>query len=204
MNLIFDLDGTLIDSRMRLYCLFQKLVPQCNLSFDQYWNFKRNKISNATILSEHFGFDTVHINEFHSEWMGKIEAAEFLALDQNFPAIFETLDRLKLQAKLYVCTARQSKKPAVDQLDRLGLLPYFEDIMVTEQRLSKAELISRILDLGSEDWIIGDTGLDIQVGQSMGIRTCAVLTGFLSEVSLRAYMPDLIINSAADFSMPAH
>jgi phosphoglycolate phosphatase len=76
--------------------------------------------------------------------------------------------------------------------------------MVTEQRTGKAELISLIPSLGPEDWIIGDTGLDIQVGQSLGIRTCAVLTGFLNEAYLREYMPDLIITSAADFNIPVN
>lgn len=202
MNVIFDLDGTLIDSRLRLYRLFQKLVPDSKLTFEAYWEFKRNRISNEIILAKEFGFDVGRIDQFLSQWMGKIETPEFLVLDQNFTSMHETLERLQREATLYVCTARQTKKPVIDQLDRLGILTYFEDIMVTEQRRSKAELISLIAGLGSQDWFIGDTGLDIQVGQALGIKTCAVLTGFLNEASLRQYTPDLVLNRAADFRIP--
>ena len=45
MNIFFDLDGTLIDSKLRLYSLFQKLVPESILTYDEYWKYKMNKIS---------------------------------------------------------------------------------------------------------------------------------------------------------------
>lgn len=202
MNLIFDLDGTLIDSRMRLYQLFKTLVPRAKLSFEEYWHFKSNKVSNEAILAQEFGFDRAQIDQFKSEWMSKIEAPKFLAFDQNFPFMHETLEYLKKEATLYVCTARQTRKPVIDQLKQLDILSYFEDIMVTEQRTNKVELISHIAGLESQDWIIGDTGLDIQVGKALGIKTCAVLTGFLSAASLREYMPDLIIDCATDFRTP--
>jgi len=47
--------------------------------------------------------------------------------------------------------------------------------------------------------MIGDTGKDIQVGQMLGIKTCAVLSGFLNEKALLNYGPDLILPTAADF-----
>jgi len=199
MNVIFDLDGTLIDSRLRLYRLFQKLVPDSKLTFEAYWEFKRNKISNEIILAKEFGFDVGRIDRFIIDWMDKIETPEFLALDQNFPFMHETLQRLQRQATLYVCTARQVRHSAVDQLNRLSLLNYFTDIMVTEQRKSKMDLIRYISNLGPQDWIIGDTGLDIKVGRDLGMKTCAVLSGFLNEKKLRDYAPDLILPNAADF-----
>ena len=36
MNIFFDLDGTLLDSKERLYYLFQHLVPECKFSFEEY------------------------------------------------------------------------------------------------------------------------------------------------------------------------
>lgn len=202
MNVIFDLDGTLIDSRLRLYRLFQQLVPNSRLTFEAYWEFKRNKISNEIILAKEFGFNVGRIDRFIINWMDKIEAPEFLDLDRNFPSMHRTLERLETQATLFVCTARQVRQSAIDQLNRLALLNYFEDIMVTEQHNSKAELIGDISSLGPQDWIIGDTGLDIQVGRALGIKTCAVLTGFLNEASLRPYMPDMVLARATDFSIP--
>ena len=201
MNLIFDLDGTLIDSRQRLYCLFQQLVPSSKLTFQSYWAFKQNKVSNETILANEFGFDAPAIARFVSVWLERIESPELLALDKNFPGMHEALNRLSKQARLHVCTARQHRQQAVDQIDRLGLLPYFESIMVTERTTRKEELIGCVSGLGPRDWIIGDTGKDVLVGQALGIRTCAVLSGFLSEKSLLPYGPDLILPVATDFCL---
>ena len=61
------------------------------------------------------------------------------------------------------------------------------------------ELVRTLPSLASQDWMIGDTGKDIQVGQMLGIKTCAVLSGFLNEKALLNYGPDLILPTAADF-----
>jgi len=201
MNLIFDLDGTLIDSRLRLYRLFQHLIPKSNLTFKAYWELKQDKISNVTILASEFGFDEAAIARFVCNWMANIESPEMLALDTNLPGMHGALDRLRKEAKLHVCSARQHRQLAIEQIDSMGLLPYFDSVMVTEQRLSKEELIASVTGLGPDDWVIGDTGKDIQVGQALGIKTCAVLSGFLSEKRLKPYGPDLILPNAAYFNM---
>ena len=199
MNLVFDLDGTLIDSRLRLYRLFRRLAPTSQLSHTTYWSLKQNKVSNETILAKTLDFDAIAIQRFTAAWMEHIEAPEFLALDTNFPGMHEALSRLGKQARLHVCTARQHRRPVIDQLDHLGLLPYFDSVMVTGQTQGKEHLIAAIPELDPQDWILGDTGKDIQVGQALGIKTCAVLSGFLSEQSLHPYGPDLILPSAVDF-----
>lgn len=199
MNLIFDLDGTLIDSRLRLYELFQNLVPTSKLTYQEYWAFKQEKISNEAILINEFGFDSAAIECFLVDWMSSIEAPELLALDQNFPGIQAHLSLLRKRANLYVCTARQSRFLAIDQLERLGLLHYFKEVMVTGQSKGKEELVRAVPCLASHDWMIGDTGKDIQVGKMLGIKTCAVLSGFLNEKSLRGYKPDLILPDATEF-----
>lgn len=201
MNLIFDLDGTLIDSRFRLYYLFQNLVPVSNLSFESYWSLKRQKVSNETILSRKFGYGAAAVEDFVRRWMASIESHELLMLDENFAGAHKCLERLGQQASLHVCTGRQYRERAIDQLDALGLLPYFDSVMVTAQKHAKEELIAFISGLGPHDWIIGDTGKDIQVGKALGINTCAVLTGFLSEKSLQPYCPDMILNSVLDFRL---
>lgn len=200
MNIIFDLDGTLIDSKQRLYQLFQQLVPASTLTFDQYWQFKYDRLSNELILSTKFGYADLEIQRFVSAWMGLIESPEFLAMDSNFEGVKDTLSRLGVQARLHVCTARQSRKSAVNQLESLGLSTYFESLMVTEQKHSKTSIIERqVSDLAPEDWLIGDTGSDIKVAHSLGINSCAVLSGFMSYESLLTYRPTRIIDSVLAF-----
>lgn len=79
--MVFDLDGTLIDSKLRLYRLFQHLATDSTLSYEQYWAFKQKKISNDKLLSSLFGFSEKQITEFTTRWMSLIESQEFLALE---------------------------------------------------------------------------------------------------------------------------
>ena len=81
MKIFFDLDGTLIDSKLRLYSLFQELVPQSVLTFNEYWIFKQNKINHAEILREKFHFDESSISKFEHDWMELIETDSFLKYD---------------------------------------------------------------------------------------------------------------------------
>lgn len=113
----------------------------------------------------------------------------------------EALAKLGQKADLHVCTARQSGQKAITQLEDLNLLHYFSSVLVTGTSHTKLELINRIPSLSSDDWIVTDTGQDIRVGQALGIKTCAVLTGFLSEARLRGYRPNRIVPSVANFNL---
>ena len=203
MNVVFDLDGTLIDARPRMYALFTELVPGCGLDADAYWALKHAKVSHEQILRQRLGYDEESLAAFVDAWMARIESPTLLALDENFPGMHATLDRLAAQARLHVCTACQHRQPVLDQLDRVRLMPYFTTVMVTEQAADKDVLIARhVPDLSARDWMLGDTGKDIQVGKALGLRTCAVLSGFLSRASLEPYGPDLILENAAAFALP--
>lgn len=203
MHIVFDLDGTLIDARPRMHQLFCRLAPDTGLSFDAYWDFKRAKVSHEVLLAREFGYDAARIAAFVRDWMDAIESPAMLAVDSNFPGMAATLARLQGQADLHVCTARQQRQPVLDQLERLDLARYFSSVMVTEQRHSKQELIAALPRRSGADWMLGDTGRDIEVGKALGMRTCAVLSGFLSHASLLPYGADLILDSAADFVLPA-
>ncbi|PKG82237.1 HAD family hydrolase [Colwellia sp. 75C3] len=202
MNIIFDLDGTLIDSKLRLYKLFQFLVVNSNLTYDEYWNLKQQKISNQLILTTQFGYSESMIQSFTGNWMQLIEQPDYLKFDKIINGIDKVLTVLNQQADLYVCTARQHRQPALDQLDTFGIKGFFKKILVTEQISSKDELVTLNLPhLTSSDWFIGDTGHDVQIGKKLNINTCAVLSGFLSRKSLTEYEPNIIIESIADFKI---
>ena len=200
MNIIFDLDGTLIDSKYRLYNLFQDMVPESFLSFDDYWLYKKNKISNEEILKNLFLYNDKKVKEFRFDWMALIESKKYLKFDQSFHGLIEFLELNFLEHDLYICTNRQFIEPTINQLKGFGLLKFFKKILVTEQKNPKNYILSReIRNLSSKDWIVGDTGEDIKVGQILKVNTCAVLSGFLNYGSLVKYRPNIIINSVLEF-----
>nr|WP_294786834.1 HAD hydrolase-like protein [uncultured Flavobacterium sp.] len=195
MKIFFDLDGTLLDSKPRLYHLFQFLVPESKLTFENYWNFKQDKISHRDLLIKHFNYNDETISKFTKEWMSLIEAPEWLSYDKLITGVKPFLDSLKDTNELYVVTARQSEQVARKQIEDLGLEGIFKDILVTLQKTEKKDLIRDRFKLKKNDWIIGDTGKDIDTGKSLKIKTAAVLSGFVSEYHLKTYFPDIIVEN---------
>lgn len=202
MQIFFDLDGTLIDSRPRLYKLFQHLVPESKLTFEEYWSLKRNKTNHAEILTNKLSYNKEQLNTFETKWMKLIEQEEWLKFDGPFVGIKDFLHSLKKKgAALYLVTARQSRVNAIQQLKRLGLEEFFNEILVTERLREKTDLISPYLNLDSNNWIVGDTGADVNVGKSLGINTAAVLTGFRNKDVLESYQPDVILQDVKSFNI---
>lgn len=196
MNVFFDLDGTLLDSRERLYQLFQHLVPDSKLSFYEYWELKRNKIGHKEILKTHFSYSDEAFSSFEKIWMENIELPEWLALDKPFDGITNYLRELKIKHSLYIVTARQFEDVAIQQINQNGWKGIFEKILVTCKKMEKYDLIKSAVEVSNEDWFVGDTGKDIQIGKQLGINTAAVLSGFLNRDRLVEYNPDLIVYNA--------
>ncbi len=200
VNIFFDLDGTLIDSRERLYLLFQYLVPKSGMNFNEYWDLKRNKHNHSSILKNHFDYTAENIQNFETKWMHEIELSNWLDYDRPFEGIYACLMALNKDNKLYLVTARQSEEIALRQISKFGWIDLFEKVFVTGQKVEKFDLIKRNVDVSSDDWFVGDTGKDIQTGKLLGVRTAAVLSGFLSKKHLLEYEPDLIADNVVSIN----
>ena len=201
MKIFIDLDGTLLDSKPRLYYLFQFLVPDSTLSFQDYWNLKQDKITNNQILANFFKYKEKDIIKFNNKWMSLIEEPQWIEYDKPHEGVEQFLDNLRQNNELYIVTARQSKDVVLMQFNSFGMNYLFKDILVTLQKTTKYNLIRSITSTTPQDWIIGDTGKDIETGKLLGIKTTAVLNGFLSKNQLEKYAPDLIFDSIIHFNI---
>ncbi len=200
MNIFFDLDGTLIDSMPRLYHLFQHLVPESKLEYEAYWDLKRNKINHKKILVTKFNYSEDQYKNFEQKWMESIELEKWLELDKPFIGVDDFLHQLLVQNKLFLVTARQSKQATIEQINSFGWENVFTEIFITEQKKEKFELIKNKIKTTQNDWFVGDTGKDIETGKLLRMKTAAVLSGFLNEVNLLQYEPDVIENHITDIN----
>lgn len=201
MNIIFDLDGTLIDSSERMYRLFCELVPYCTLSKEEYWEYKRNKINHQMLLS--MLYPNIKYESFNRKWMPKIEGECYIVMDKLYPDTISVLETLKSKYKLNLLTARQSKDTLVRELEHLGIKKYFSNIFTTGGLMTKEELleISCHTDIEISDvnnYFISDMGRDIQLGNKMGYTTIAISHGFMSAEKLMEYEPDYLINELSE------
>jgi len=193
-NLFFDLDGTVLDCRRRLYRLFDDLAPGHDLDQDEYWRLKRAGQRRDDLLRDRFGFDRAALNALKKSWMERIEDEDRLALDCVWPGLGEILMRLAARHSLYLVTNRQFRDRTVRQVEGLGLAGCFTAVLVTEQRSSKAALIKAANLAGGPDGVfIGDTGEDVLAARELGCRAVAVSWGFSDRGLLAAYRPDVIM-----------
>jgi phosphoglycolate phosphatase len=200
MKIFFDLDGTLIDSKHRVFAVFRHLVPESKLTFEEYWELKGNKKDHKIILTDKLFYTETEYEDFYKKWMAEIELPEWLALDKPFSGVTAYLQNQCKTNELFLLTSRQFTKRVLEQIDSFGWNRFFSAVLVTNQKVHKIELIKG-LSPGCTDWIVGDTGYDIQTGKVLGIRTAAVLSGFMSRHSLLQYSPDLILNSILEFNI---
>ena len=199
MKIIFDLDGTLIDSSERMYRLFQELVPESDFSKEDYWELKRNKVNHKMLLERYF--PSYDFDDFNEKWLKRIEAEEYLKTDNLYYDTVDTLKTLKNRGlEIILLTARQSKEGLYRELERLGIDTFFDMILTTEGSKSKEILLkdSGILDQVNDDdsvLFVSDMGKDIMIGKEYGLKTIAITHGFMNEKCLSEYKPEIIINN---------
>lgn len=201
MSIIFDLDGTLIDSKERLYKLFIKLIPECDLTKEQYWEYKRNKINHKILLKKLY--PSHQFEDFNKKWMSLIETEYYLSMDQCYSDTIEILKQLNRRKELILLTARQSKSALFKELKVLGLINYFSEILTTEGNYTKEELLFNSIRKfpklkGKENYFISDMGKDIQLGNEMSYHTIAITHGFMNKENLQKYRPEKIVNNLTE------
>jgi phosphoglycolate phosphatase len=203
MNLFFDLDGTLIDCRLRLFTLFTNLTRQTKLDFEAYWELKRNMHSQAWLLKNVFSYTDTEIEEFKTSWLAEVEKTEYLEMDQLFGYTKPVLEQLKAaNFNLYIITARQNKAAAAHQLKKFNLLNSFKDLIVASPPETKKNAIKQQgFKLYETDFLISDTTEDIQTAKELNIKSIAVLSGIQNRASLLIAHPDYILKDISSISV---
>lgn len=193
LKVFWDLDGTLVDNRLRLYELFCRLSVTCNLSFDEYWTYKYRGYNQDKMLKL-VGYRQDEDRSFQHRWLMEIEKEEYLAKDTLQRDVSEVLNRLSQYGFLqWVVTNRQLLKNAEEELKKLGIHHFFEGIWTTAFKCKKSEIIQEHCNISASDFYIGDSAEDIKTAKELGIHSIAVCTDPSLEESLRICQPEWIV-----------
>jgi phosphoglycolate phosphatase len=198
--LIFDLDGTLVDSKNDLAAS----VNHVRLTFG------------LPILTEKeiSGFIGDGAQMLIQRALGGDAAASdvqsglqlFLAyyrehmLDQSvlYPGVSETLRRLT-DCRLAVLTNKPIRFSRM-MLDGLGILDLFSAVYggnsFERKKPDPVGIFQILTDTGGQlekTWMIGDSAVDVQTGRNAGATTCGVSWGYATD-SFKATPPDFLVH----------
>jgi phosphoglycolate phosphatase len=202
--IIFDLDGTLVDSQQDL-----------TLSV----NFVR----------KHYGFEELDICEVRSFLGDGITAlidkalpvqtkpilSEALEIFKSFYAqhltdttvlydgVKETLKKLK--CKKIALLSNKSEKFCKKILKRLGVADFFDEIFGGDSCEEKKpspkpilELVQKTNSVISETILIGDSANDFLSAKKAGIKSAAVEYGYCNLQTIKEYNPDFVVKNFED------
>lgn len=193
-RIYIDLDGTLTDPSERTYRLFKELNPQTNLSADEYKALKRSGVSNEELLNS----DETQTASFREKWLEKIEEKDRIETDTAFEGADVFLKRISETCDVYLVTCRRKKDLVLYQIEKFGWNAFFTDILTTEGKMPKEELIRRSVFPAAQDVLIGDTAEDIECAKKLGIRSVCVCWGARDKKLLLNCRPDFIAESFDD------
>lgn len=199
-NIIFDLDGTLTDSRESIFNSLRYALGR--LQFDSIPEVLPNAFIGPPLqksFKELFGFNEKNTElavGFFREYYGKHGIYEGLP----FPGMVELLAQLYEEgAQLFVATSK-FEKYAWDIIRHFEMERYFVDLKGSDYKGSytKALLIEKLMvdyRLEPDDTVmIGDTAFDIIGAKEAGVQSIAVNYGFGEEEKLKSNAPDYFMD----------
>ena len=214
---LFDLDGTLIDSRADIAYSLNLALARMGLP-----SLSESKIGDfvgdgVPMLLERALREITGQNPADALTQQGIavfrEEYGYHLLDKTYlcPHVEEALDRLSWAKFAVITNKPESFSRRI--LEGLGVAERFRAILggdSVRNRKPHPEALLKAMEmcgaLPSETAMVGDSAVDIQAGKSAGTATCAVLGGYRSEEELRATGCDFIIKDllelASCFSPP--
>lgn len=203
--LIFDLDGTLVDSRHDLadavnYALEQ--MGKIPLAYEQIPPLLGSGI--GKLLEDATGTDDaaelIQARRFFDEYYGDFFARKTVC----YPDVQETLEYFSSKRKAIYSNKFQAYTEGIAR--QLGIYPLFDIVQGANPGLyplkphpKGLQLILERLEIPAERALmIGDSTHDLEAAKAAGIRTCAVTYGYRSLEELLACEPDFTIPRLKD------
>ncbi|MGP4080455.1 HAD-IA family hydrolase [Pseudalkalibacillus sp. R45] len=163
MNILWDFDGTLVDS----YRLFVKLFKQVLGNDTEEEEILSHMKVSFTHAFEHYGFSEKLKEEFRA-LEDELEPSEFIP--------FEDLEKVLELADHNFIVTHNSKQVVESVMGHHGLTRYFTKIIGYEDEFPRKPdpaAYKHILQDYSIDLVVGDRELDLLPAKELGIATCS-------------------------------
>ena len=193
-HLLFDLDGTLVDSGPAIVASIRVACAECALTppdDEAIWRFVGPPL--GTSLKLHYGIDDADFARRFTDAYRASYLADGLHKAEPYAGIRDFLKREKAAGRrLFVATSKP-RVHATTLLEGNGLAGEFERIYGSEldgRLFDKSDLIGHILDRealeSADSLMIGDRSYDASGAAANGVTMLGVLWGYGSDEELRA------------------
>ena len=192
--ILFDLDGTLIDSTDAIVSTFYHSFEEMNFDFKGTDEDIKDLIGYPLeIMYQDLGVEQERAFDFVASYKKRyklISKEQTLLLEETK----EALELAKSFARLSVVTTKTGKY-TIPLLEHMDILDYFEHITGyedVEHHKPHPEPILKTLDLmniekTSNIWMVGDTKLDLMAANHAGVNSIGVLCGYGKEEDLKEH-----------------
>ncbi len=201
-NIIFDVDGTLVDSKRDIAAAQLWVLQQLGIDTYKLEDLfpligKSLPETFATLLPSSLHHRIDEATELYKTRY-RLHAFETTTL---FPGVRETIAALRAKG-INLATATTKLSATTHRvLTHFGIAEYFAQIQGSDDMKFKPDpfIITKILN--ERGWkkdctlMVGDTDNDIEAGRRAGVRTCGVTYGSLSREQIQQIGPDFVIDS---------
>ncbi len=186
--IFLDLDCPLLEGKYRHYKCYEDIIKKHGgtaLEIDYYWEFKRSKITRDIVLEKSNFQESYDV--FFTEWMSNIENEQYLNLDTLKPEVIETLKSWKnITDKIVLVTMRQNREYLLNQLDKLGVLFLFDEVIDCPPQRKNTKYEALKDKIFNNAIFIGDTEEDTNTAKMLGIKSIGITNGLRNKIFLEA------------------
>ncbi|NLT65272.1 MAG: HAD-IA family hydrolase [Acidobacteria bacterium] len=209
---LFDLDGTLIDSRADITSSLNLVLARMNMPpleeavVSSMIGAGVRKLIERALREIQGGHDPEEsllqeaMDQFRQEYRDHL-----LDRTRLFPGVEEALDRLSWADFAVVSNKPESFSKII--LDGLGIADRFRTILggdSASKRKPAPEPLMMAMGMcrsePAETVMVGDSAIDIEAGKNAGVTTCGVLGGFRPKEELQAAGSDFIVNNLLELA----
>lgn len=209
-HLIFDLDGTLVDTCPDIVATVQHLITA--YGFEKRTDaFIRSCIGGGArnvllkCLGEH------EADRIDGEILPKFVAyytVNCAVHSKLYPGVREVLDQYKAAGKKLSVATFKIRSATLGIFEVFGLMDYFDIIVTADDVVNPKpapDCVNAIVDFygcpRGEAILIGDTRTDYLTGTNAGIPVCGVTYGYNTPEQVRALKPSYVIDTLAELPL---
>lgn len=190
-GVVFDLDGTLVDSLPDIVASFQHAFTTVGLAPPA--DAEVRALIGQPLEAMYLCFAPAHVPALVAAYREHYPR-NFVNRSRPFPGVTDVLVELRARGyRLAVATTKRTDM-ARRFVDALGLGAALDHVQGTDGFPHKPapDVVHRALAaLGTGGtWMVGDTAFDVEAGRAAGLRTYAVTWGTHAESELAAARPD--------------